>query len=43
MPDGMVLNRDVMRQSHFINRAVSNVTKVLAEAVIIVLELLVLI
>ena len=42
MPDGMVLNRDVMRQSHFINRAVSNVTKVLAEAVIIVLVILVL-
>jgi CzcA family heavy metal efflux pump len=36
LPNGMVLNRDVFRQSHFIDRAVSNVTKVLIEAVIIV-------
>jgi len=36
LPDGMVLNRDVFRQSHFINRAVSNVTTVLIEAVVIV-------
>jgi HME family heavy-metal exporter len=36
LPDGMVLNRDVFRQSHFINRAVGNVTTVLFEAVIIV-------
>lgn len=36
LPTGMVLNRDVFRQSHFINRAVSNVTKVLLEAVVIV-------
>ena len=28
----MVLNRDVFRQAHFINRAVSNVTTVLLEA-----------
>ena len=36
LPSGMVLNRDVFRQSHFINRAVSNVTHVLLEAVVIV-------
>ena len=36
LPVGMVLNRDVFRQSHFIDRAVSNVTTVLLEAVIIV-------
>ncbi len=36
LPAGMVLNRDVFRQEHFINRAVSNVTTVLLEAVIIV-------
>ncbi|MBT4529891.1 MAG: efflux RND transporter permease subunit, partial [Phycisphaerae bacterium] len=36
LPSGIVLNRDVFRQSHFIDRAVSNVTKVLIEAVIIV-------
>ena len=36
LPTGMVLNRNVFRQSHFINRAVSNVTKVLLEAVVIV-------
>ncbi len=36
LPQGMVLNRDVFRQSHFINRAVSNVTTVLLEAVVIV-------
>ncbi len=36
MPTGIVLNRDVFRQSHFINRAVQNVTKVLLEAVVIV-------
>lgn len=36
LPTGMVLNRDVFRQSHFINRAVSNVTNVLLEAVVIV-------
>ena len=42
MPVGVELNRDVMRQSHFINRAVQNVTTVLAEAVVIVLVVLVL-
>ena len=36
LPSGMVLNRDVFRQAHFINRAVSNVTTVLLEAVVIV-------
>jgi len=36
MPNGMVLNRDVFRQSHFINRAVSNVATVLFEAVFVV-------
>lgn len=39
---GVVLNRDVVRQSHFIDRAVDNVTKVLGEAVLIVLAVLVL-
>ncbi|MFG0291882.1 MAG: efflux RND transporter permease subunit [Phycisphaerales bacterium JB050] len=42
LPDGVELNRDVMRQAHFIDRAVSNVTKVLGEAVVIVLVILVL-
>ncbi len=37
MPEGMVLNRDVVRQSHFIERAVDNVTGVLGEAALIVL------
>jgi len=36
LPAGMLLNRDVFRQEHFINRAVSNVTTVLLEAVVIV-------
>lgn len=36
LPQGMVLNRDVFRQSHFIDRAVRNVTRVLLEAVVIV-------
>ena len=36
LPQGIRLNPDVFRQSHFIDRAVSNVTKVLIEAVIIV-------
>ena len=36
LPLGMVLNRDVFRQEHFINRAVNNVTTVLLEAVVIV-------
>lgn len=42
MPEGVVLNRDVVRQSHFIDRAVHNVTKVLLEAIVIVLVVLVL-
>lgn len=42
LPPGVELNRDVMRQSHFINRAVQNLTKVLGEAVVIVLVVLVL-
>ncbi len=42
LPTGMVLNRDVVRQSHFIDRAVHNVTKVLAEAIIIVAVVLIL-
>tara|TARA_X000001036_G_scaffold60611_4_gene50626 strand:+ start:3726 stop:6881 length:3156 start_codon:yes stop_codon:yes gene_type:complete len=42
MPEGMVLNRDVFRQSHFIHRAVSNVTTVLIEAVFIVAVVLML-
>ncbi|MHC5028161.1 MAG: efflux RND transporter permease subunit, partial [Planctomycetota bacterium] len=42
LPGGMVLNRDVMRQSHFIDRAVDNVTTVLAEAVVIVAVILIL-
>ncbi|MBC8522482.1 efflux RND transporter permease subunit [PVC group bacterium] len=36
LPVGMVLNRGVFRQAHFINRAVSNVITVLFEAVVIV-------
>jgi HME family heavy-metal exporter len=42
LPDGMVLNRNVFRQSHFIERAVSNVTNVLLEAVVIVAIILML-
>ena len=42
LPAGMHLNRDVFRQSHFINRAVSNVTTVLLEAVVIVAIILML-
>ena len=42
LPSGMVLNRDVVRQSHFIGRAVDNVARVLSEAVLIVLLVLVL-
>ncbi len=42
LPTGMVLNRDVVRQAHFIDRAVSNVTGVLGEAVIIVAVILIL-
>ena len=36
LPKGMVLNREVFRQAHFIDRAVNNVTHVLIEAVVIV-------
>lgn len=36
LPAGVVLNRDVVRQSHFIERSVHNITKVLIEAVVIV-------
>ena len=36
LPTAMTLNRDVFRQSHFIDRAVSNVSSALLEAVIIV-------
>ena len=42
LPAGMVLNRDVFRQSHFIDRAVGNVTTVLFEAVLIVAVVLIL-
>jgi len=42
LPDGMALNRDVVRQSRFIDRAVDNVTGVLAEAVVIVAVVLIL-
>ena len=42
LPPGMELNRDVVRQSHFIDRAVQNVTGVLGEAVIIVAVILIL-
>ncbi|MEM1098579.1 MAG: efflux RND transporter permease subunit [Planctomycetota bacterium] len=42
LPAGVKLNRDVMRQSHFIDRSIDNVTKVLIEAVVIVLVVLVL-
>ncbi|MDP7189953.1 MAG: efflux RND transporter permease subunit [Phycisphaerales bacterium] len=42
LPAGMVLNRDVFRQEHFINQAVGNVTTVLFEAVLIVAVVLIL-
>ena len=42
LPSGVDLNRDVMRQSHFIDRSINNVTTVLLEAVVIVLVVLVL-
>ena len=42
LPQGMALNRDVFRQSHFIDRAVGNVTSVLVEAVVIVAIVLIL-
>jgi HME family heavy-metal exporter len=42
LPAGVELNRDVMRQAHFIERSVRNVTGVLLEAVVIVLGVLIL-
>jgi HME family heavy-metal exporter len=42
LPGGMVLNRHVMRQAGFINRAVNNVTRVLLEAVLFVAIIVVL-
>jgi len=42
LPEGMVLNRDVVRQSHFIERSVNNVKKVLIEAVVIITVILIL-
>ncbi|MCA9277564.1 MAG: efflux RND transporter permease subunit [Phycisphaeraceae bacterium] len=42
LPDGMTLNRDVVRQSHFINRSIHNVLEVLRDAVIIVTLILIL-
>lgn len=42
LPEGAVLNTDVMRQSHFIDRSIDNVTRVLLEAVVIVLAILLL-
>ena len=42
VPKGMVINREVFRQSHFIERSVSNVTHVLRDATIIVAVILIL-
>jgi len=42
VPKGMFINRDVFRQSHFIQRSVDNVVKVLLEATIIVTVILIL-
>ncbi|MBT8484479.1 MAG: efflux RND transporter permease subunit [Phycisphaerae bacterium] len=42
LPAGVLLNRDVVRQSHFIDRSMHNVTKVLGEAVFIVTIVLIL-
>ncbi|GJM38510.1 MAG: multidrug transporter AcrB [Acidimicrobiales bacterium] len=42
LPEGMVLNRDVVRQSHFIERSLDNVLHVLRDAVIIVAIILML-
>ena len=42
LPSGMVINRDVVRQSHFINRSVRNVEKILIEAAVIITIVLVL-
>ncbi|MDQ7012639.1 MAG: efflux RND transporter permease subunit [Planctomycetota bacterium] len=42
LPEGVVLNRDVVRQSHFIERSIDNVLHVLRDAVIIVAIILIL-
>ncbi len=42
LPSGIEMNNNVFRQSHFINRAVNNVTTVLVEAVAIVAVILML-
>ena len=42
LPEGMILNRHVMRQADFIQRAVNNVTKVLLEAILFVAIIIVL-
>ena len=42
LPEGVVLNRNVVRQSHFIERSVHNVQKVLVEAAIIIALVIVL-
>lgn len=42
LPAGIVLNRDVVRQSHFIERSLDNVLHVLRDAVIIVAVILML-
>ncbi len=42
LPAGVVLNRDVVRQSHFIERSIDNVLHVLRDAVIIVAVILIL-
>lgn len=41
-PDGIVINKNVFRQSHFIQRSVDNVIKVLIEATVIVGVILIL-
>jgi len=41
LPKGILINRDVFRQSHFIQRSVDNVVKVLIEAAVIVAVILV--
>jgi len=42
VPKGIVINKDVFRQSHFIQRSVDNVFKVLVEATVIVAVILIL-
>lgn len=41
-PEGVLINKDVFRQSHFIQRSVDNVVKVLVEATLIVGAILIL-